>query len=167
MHAISKTMLIIPKFLAVFAVLIMCTQSRVYGFDNYFPAIDLMVIYYWCIYRPKLLGNGFVFLLGFFKDVLMGVSLGINALNNLIIRMMIVRKGGHFEPTFYFLWAGFAIILMISTTIQWLLFSFLAEQWLGIGAAGKQFAVSVLIYPFVHNFFNKIYSLLPRHFVNA
>ena len=167
MNSIAKTTLIIPKILAVVAVFLICIQSTIHGFDNYFPAIDLMVIYYWCIYRPKLLGNGYVFLLGILKDLLMGVAIGINALTNLIIRMMIVRKEGNFEPTFYFIWIGFSIILMISLTIKWLLFSFVAGQWLGFDMAVKQFTVSVLVYPFVHNFFNKIYSVLPRNFLNA
>ena len=103
MNPLAKITLIIPKILAGIAVFLICIPSQIYGFDNYFPAIDLMVIYYWCIYRPNLLGNGFVFLLGFLKDLLMGLALGINALTNLIIRLMIVRKEGNFEPIMEFI----------------------------------------------------------------
>ena len=167
MPLFSKITLIIPKLLTAMAVFFVCVQSRIYSFDNFFPALDLMAIYYWCMYKPQLLGNGYLCALGFLKDLLTGVSLGINALTNLIIRMLIVRKEDNFEHTFYLIWIGFAIIVMVSLTIKWLLFSFLAEQWLSVNMAIKQFIVSVLMYPFIHNFFNKIHGLLPRNFVNA
>jgi rod shape-determining protein MreD len=163
----TKVVNLIPKAFVLVTILLMCVQSYVYGLDNYFPAIDLMVIYYWCVYRPSLLGNGYVFAVGFLKDILINAAFGINAFTNLTIRLLIMRKGGNFQPTFYFLWFGFAIILMVAITIKWLLFSFVAQEWLNVGMALKHFFVSVLIYPFVHNFLNKIYVLLPRSLVNA
>lgn len=167
MSVLIKIKLLVPKFLAILSILVMCINTKINGLDSYFPAIDLMVIYYWCIYRPQLLGNGFVFFIGFFKDLLMGLPFGVNAFTNMALRMLIVHKGHNFKPKFNFLWQGFAIILSISIALKWLMFSFVTGKWVSLENAFVYFVVSVLLYPILHSLFNYIYTGLPRKFLNA
>ena len=50
-------------------------------FENYFEIlsfnIQLIIIYFWVLKRPEILGNGHVFFAGLINDVVMGIPLRI------------------------------------------------------------------------------------------
>ena len=53
---------------------------------NYFSInIHYILVYYWVLRRPQVLGYGFIFLAGIISDVVFGFPLGINALSLLVI----------------------------------------------------------------------------------
>ena len=53
---------------------------------NYFSInIHYIMVYYWVLRRPQILGYGFIFLSGIISDVIFGLPLGINALSLLVI----------------------------------------------------------------------------------
>jgi len=47
--------------------------------------IHYILVYYWVLKQPQILGYGFIFLSGIISDVVFGFPLGINALSLLII----------------------------------------------------------------------------------
>ena len=47
--------------------------------------IHYILVYYWVLREPKLLGYGFIFLSGIISDVVYGLPLGVNSLSLLII----------------------------------------------------------------------------------
>ena len=47
--------------------------------------IHYILVYYWVLRQPQILGYGFIFLSGIISDVVFGFPLGINALSLLII----------------------------------------------------------------------------------
>ena len=47
--------------------------------------IHFILVYFWILRQPRILGYGFVFLSGIISDVVFGIPLGINALSLLII----------------------------------------------------------------------------------
>ena len=47
--------------------------------------IHYILVYYWVLRRPEILGYGFIFLSGIINDVVFGLPLGINALSLLVI----------------------------------------------------------------------------------
>ena len=60
-------------------------------FENYFEIlsfnIQLIIIYFWSLKRPEILGNGHVFFAGIINDVVMGVPLGLSSLSYLIVAL--------------------------------------------------------------------------------
>ena len=58
-------------------------------FENYFEIlsfnIQLIIIYFWSLKRPEVMGNGHVFFAGILNDVVMGVPLGLSSLSYLIV----------------------------------------------------------------------------------
>ena len=54
-------------------------------FENYFEIlsfnIQLIIIYFWSLKRPEVLGNGHVFFAGLINDVVMGIPLGLSSLH--------------------------------------------------------------------------------------
>ena len=61
-------------------------------FENYFEIlsfnIQLIIIYFWALKRPEILGNGHVFFAGIINDVVMGVPLGLSSLSYLVISLV-------------------------------------------------------------------------------
>ncbi len=60
-------------------------------FENYFEIlsfnIQLIIIYFWSLKRPEVLGNGHVFFAGIINDVVMGIPLGLSSLSYLIVAL--------------------------------------------------------------------------------
>ncbi len=61
-------------------------------FENYFEIlsfnIQLIIIYFWSLKRPEILGNGHIFFAGLINDVVMGLPLGLSALCYLIVSLV-------------------------------------------------------------------------------
>ena len=57
-------------------------------FSNYFEILSfnlqLIIIYYWMLRLPAVLGNGHIFFAGIVNDVIMGLPLGTSALSYLV-----------------------------------------------------------------------------------
>ena len=60
-------------------------------FENYFEIlsfnIQLIIIYFWSLKRPEVMGNGHVFFAGIINDVVMGIPLGLSSLSYLIVAL--------------------------------------------------------------------------------
>ena len=61
-------------------------------FENYFEIlsfnIQLIIIYFWSLKRPEILGNGHVFFAGIINDVVTGLPLGISSLSYLVVSLV-------------------------------------------------------------------------------
>ena len=158
--------LVYPKFLVIFFVFFSCVPFRIVHVDYIFPSLDVMVIFYWCVFRPELMKNGFVFSMGILKDLLLASPVGISAVVNLIVRTLVLKKSAYVKSTFAKLWLLFAIILGVITIIKWLVFSFVENSWLDFELLFIQYILSVFFYPLIHRFLNMILLILPRSAVN-
>lgn len=167
MSLIPKIRLLLPNFLLLISIFLICLPIKIVGFNKFFPALDIMVIYYWCSRTPKIMGSGSLFLLGVYKDLLMGIPVGINALINMILRILIIKKTTDAEPSLIVFWHGFAVITLIWLAIQTVFFLIITGHWANINVLLIQFVLSLLIYPAVHSFFNLVYLILPKSDVNA
>ena len=47
--------------------------------------LHYILVYYWVLRKPQMLGYGFIFLSGIINDVVLGLPLGLNALSLLVI----------------------------------------------------------------------------------
>tara|TARA_B100001175_G_C19504024_1_gene639833 strand:- start:810 stop:1304 length:495 start_codon:yes stop_codon:yes gene_type:complete len=53
---------------------------------NYFSInVHYILVYYWVLRNPKLLGYGFIFLSGVISDVIFGTPMGVTALSLLVV----------------------------------------------------------------------------------
>ena len=82
---------IILKFLSLAPVILLFYLS-LSETDTYFKNFDFLsfnlpyiLIFYWIIRSPQLLGYGFIFLAGIINDVVLGLPIGITSLTYLII----------------------------------------------------------------------------------
>ena len=61
-------------------------------FENYFEIlsfnIQLIIIYFWSLKRPQVIGNGNIFFAGLINDTVMGIPLGLSSLSYSIVSLV-------------------------------------------------------------------------------
>jgi rod shape-determining protein MreD len=88
-------------------------------FENYFEILSfnlqLIIVYFWVLKRPAMLGNGHIFLAGLINDVVMGFPLGLSSLSYLVVSFFATYiKNMSVHTTLTSDWFTFIIALLIS-----------------------------------------------------
>jgi len=114
----------IARLWPLLTTLVMATLTivpvRIPGYAALTPALTLMAVYQWTIYRPDLLPPWGLFVIGLCEDLLSGAPVGLGALVLLVARTAVFRARRQFiNRTFPFIWAGFALLALVSMTGVW------------------------------------------------
>ena len=91
-------------------------------FENYFEIlsfnIQLIIIYFWTLKRPAVLGNGHIFFAGLINDVVLGFPLGLSALAYLMVSLAATYvKNMSVHTTLTSDWFTFFLALIFSNTV--------------------------------------------------
>ena len=77
------------KFIGIMPLIILffisLNGSSIIDFKHFSINIHYILVYYWVLRKPQMLGYGFIFLSGIINDIVFGLPLGVNALSLLII----------------------------------------------------------------------------------
>jgi len=154
--------LLYPSFLIIIFILLELAPVKSSLFGQFFPSIDLMLVYFWSIYRPEITKNWFLFLAGLLKDVISGTVIGINALLYLSMKgISLTRRESYSDQPFFVLWRGFIIIFFVVSAIKWAVFSSLAGHSLFTLNVFIQFLITVILYPIFHALFSSVSMTMP------
>ncbi len=133
-------------------------------FENYFEIlsfnIQLIIIYFWSLKRPEVMGNGHVFFAGIINDVVMGIPLGLSSLSYLIVALTSTYvKNMTVNTSITSDWFTFFVAILFSN----LTFSILASNFTDISVQLINLSYNtfftVIFFPFFWFIFN-IYSSL-------
>ena len=97
-----------------------------------FPMLNIIVIFYWTVYRPDLVPPAVLFLIGLIDDVVMGTPLGLMAsIFVLLYGVTLTQRQFFIGKSFYITWLGFSIISAVCIGLIWVLVALFAGR-LGI-----------------------------------
>jgi len=121
--------------------------------------IHYILVYYWVLRKPQMLGYGFIFLAGIINDVVFGLPLGVNALSLLIIAA--VAAYARFVTVRITLindWISFIPALLIANFIYFLslYFSDYSVDYLFLF---KNSVFTLIFYPVLWSIFSLILNL--------
>jgi rod shape-determining protein MreD len=86
------------------------------------PALLVIVVFYWTLYRPDLLPAVAVFLIGSLQDILMGLPIGVSACVLIGVHAAVTTQRRFFPGrSFEVVWLGFAIVATAALIFGWLL----------------------------------------------
>jgi rod shape-determining protein MreD len=107
--------------------LISVVPLHIPGFAVVTPSFALMAIYHWTIYRSDLLPPVAVFGTGILLDLLNGAPyVGTSSLLLLVLRQVLLSQRRFFvNRPFAYLWAGFLLVTVAMTVLEWALVSLL------------------------------------------
>lgn len=116
----------VPPGLVILCMLIAVLPGIMPYWSDVAPALALIPLYYWSIYRPDLIGMTSAFLLGVLQDMLTGVPLGVNALLFVLIQAVVSGQRRFFlAKPFFVAWWGFAMVIAVALPIKYLLVAML------------------------------------------
>ena len=101
-------------------------------FSNYFEILSfnlqIIIIYYWQLKNPDILGSGHVFFVGIINDVIMGLPLGASAISYLITSFVASYiKAVTVKMTLFTDWFTFLIAIFLSNLAYFVLINNFSE----------------------------------------
>jgi len=121
------------------------------------PAVDhgvapfmLACVFVWAIYRPEALPLAFVFVVGVLFDALIGGALGLNACLMVAVYWPVALQRRLFlrEP-FPFLWLGFAVLLLGTEVVRWLVVAALTFSLPPVTSSLASVLIGCAIFPLI------------------
>lgn len=119
-------------------------------FDSLRPPFLLMAVFYWTIFRPKLLATPVVFVLGLLMDIVSGWPPGVSALLLVGVQWVTLAQRRFFMgQSFLTVWWGYLLVSVIAACFQWAIFSLFALHFLAIMPVAAGVLLGLLLFPFV------------------
>lgn len=127
------------------------------------PPFILMTIYYWSIYRPKLIPVWLVFIAGILFDFISNMPIGLHGLIFVATRWLVTDQRLLLSSQSYIaIWIGFVVVNLIAVIVEWVLFGLIRLEWPPYEPAALIFASGVLLFPFVSLILHLTHKVLPE-----
>jgi rod shape-determining protein MreD len=85
------------------------------------PALPLIAVFYWTLYRPDLLPAIAVFAAGLLQDILFGLPLGVSAVMLVLVHAAVTTQHRFFlGKSFGVVWLGFSLVAAAALALAWL-----------------------------------------------
>jgi rod shape-determining protein MreD len=108
----------------------------------------LIPIYYWTLYRPRLMSIWAVAALGLLSDLFGGPMIGINMLSFLIgYRVAVWQRKIFAGAPFIIVWGGFLLMSGVAGVVQWLLVSWWTGQIVNAHPVLLLYLITAVAYP--------------------
>jgi rod shape-determining protein MreD len=139
----------IPVGLAVFIMFIGLLPWNITTLSPVNANLVLIPIYYWTLYRPRLMSVWAVAALGLIGDLL-GVTplFGVEMMTALVgYRVAVSQRKVFAGAPFVIVWAGFLIMSAVAGAMQWVLVSIFAESIVDPRPALLVYLIGAVCYP--------------------
>lgn len=165
-HADGPAARILPIATTLAAMTVTLLPLPVPGYGALAPALTLMAVYHWAIYRPDLLPPAALFLIGLLRDLLVGALPGVSALLLLTAFAVVRRHRRHFvNRPFPFLWAGFLALSVTAMLALWALHCLIDGAVIEFRSAIFRAALTVSLFPAVSFLLGRMQRTLMGGFV--
>lgn len=131
--------------------------SNIFNLANFSPDILLLSTYYCIIYNDRILSLWFLTLLSIYMDIFNSIPIGINVICNLLLYQIVNSNINMLDnKPFKFVW--FCLICVVSTIImlKYYIIKIITNYEISINYSIIQLIFTILIYPIIHNFYNKL-----------
>ena len=134
-------------------------------FENYFEIlsfnIQLIIIYFWVLKRPEVLGSGHIFFAGLLNDVVMGFPLGISSLAYLVISLVATYvKNMTVNTRITTDWFTFFIAIFFSNLVFFILLNNFSEIAINLTEISYNTFFTLIFFPFFWFLFSYYNSII-------
>ena len=121
--------------------------------------LQIIIIYFWMIKKPSLMGTGHIFVAGVINDVVMGLPLGISSLSYLVVCFVgnYVRNKS-VNTTLASDWVTFLIALLLSNLLFFSLINNFSDLGIPFSKIGYNTFFTLFLFPIFWFLFN-IYQM--------
>ena len=144
----------LPFLLSCLYILINYAPSRLWLLNDVRPAVGVVCVFYWVLYRPDLFNMGTVFVLGFISDILSSAPMGADIISYLAVYVTISNLNSLFNnKPFTFIWFGFSFVFICVEILKWLIASVYYAHFLPLSNLFFTLLFTIACYP-VFSFIN-------------
>jgi len=114
------------------------------------PALGVIAVFFWLVYRPDLMPAWAVFLVGLIQDLLGGGALGVGVFVLLVVYAALAGQRRYLaQASFFLVWLAFLPVAAGAFVLSWLFNSLIADALLAPGPAVFQYLSTVAFYPVI------------------
>jgi rod shape-determining protein MreD len=137
-----------PAALTLLLVLASCLPPLVPGQPGLIPSALPASVFFWTLYRPRLMAPPAVFFLGLVQDLLSGAPLGVNTLLALLMHAAVLTQRRVLaRQSFLIVWIAFVMLAAALLALGWVLRSLLAFTLLPVLPPLVELGLVVALYP--------------------
>ncbi len=143
----------------------LCISEIDTHFETYFEIlsfnIQLIIIYFWCLKRPEILGNGHIFFAGLINDVIMGIPLGSSSISYLVVSLTATYvKNMTVNTRITTDWFTFFISVFFSNLIFFILLNNFSEVAISLVEISYNTFFTLIFFPFFWFLFTYYHSMV-------
>jgi rod shape-determining protein MreD len=148
---------LVPASLVLILVIMQAIPWHLPALAGVVPALPMIGIYYWSVYRPDLLVPSVAFATGLVNDVVLGGPIGISSLAFLVIQGMTASQTRFFNgKSFLVIWSGFALLAAAALLVELVLDGLVFSRTPLVSALVIQYLLTVCLYPVVSWLFSRL-----------
>ena len=137
-----------PFALTVLLIVFGMVPLGIPNFAPIMPALGLIAVFFWLVYRPDLMPAWAVFLVGLIQDLLGGGALGVGVFVLLVVYAALAGQRRYIaQASFFLVWLAFVPVAAGAFFLTWLFNSLIADALLAPGPAAFQYLSTVAFYP--------------------
>ena len=122
--------------------------------------IQFIIIYYWVLRDPDILGYGFIFLAGLVNDVVLSLPLGTSGLSYLFVSLVAAYvRNATVRSSLFTDWFTFAIAILIGNFLYFFLINKFTEMQMEYSSVFYNSLFTFITYPFfwfIFGFYKKL-----------
>ena len=123
-----------------------------------------IIIFYWVLKNPDILGYGFIFLAGIVNDVVVGLPIGVSSVTYLILSGFAAYiRNLTVQPTLFSDWSTFLPSVVVTNAIYFIILSIFFEIEINYIKLLVKSSITIAIYPL----FWVLFNLLARTFIGG
>jgi hypothetical protein len=120
------------------------------------PALFLIILYHWSVYRSDLLSVEQLVLISLIQDGVYAYPLGFSALRILICyALLITQKRILSHQRFLWVWGGFSVFALFDILVYAILLSCVKHEWTGFLPLMPGMLMTIGLYPLVVRMMNR------------
>jgi len=148
--------LLILHLVAVLFTIFNLTTINIFDGSNIIPLFDVMIIFYFAIYKEGVFGLWFLFLLGIWSDALSGFPLGITSLSYIISVKFFnaINSKMEIKESFQQIFKQFVAFAFTVLFLKWIFLSIYNSNFYNIISPIIQLIISMIFYVIMHKLFD-------------
>ena len=140
---------LVPFALCAVLVVFSSLPFHIPGYGQVAANFTLMSVFYWAVFRPRLMPLAAVFAIGVLQDIVVGTPLGTNALVLVLVPTLVTRQGRVFRgKSFFVLWWGFGMVALGAGALGWAVITALSLAAINPMPGFFQFSLTAALFPF-------------------
>ena len=129
-------------------------QTQFYYWKIFSFNLQFIIIYYWVLRDPSILGYGFVFLCGILNDIVLNLNLGTSALSYLFVALVAAYvRNATVRSTLFTDWFTFVVAILLGNIISYFLIQKFTEMNTEYSTVFYDSMFTFILYPFFWGIF--------------